>query len=63
MGGGEVVWTPHLKNKKKSIGLISNTGPETIKHKATKPTFSLGPSLNRQRIAIYLDDVSCCVSC
>ena len=38
---------PPLKNHK-FIGFLSNTGPEPQKkHKATKPTFNIGPSSAR----------------
>ena len=44
---------PPVKNKKKIIGFLSNTRPDSLKiHKATKPTFNVGPSSARQRNAI-----------
>ena len=49
--GGQGVRTPTLKNHK-NIGFLSNTGPDPLKnHKATKPTFIVGPSSARQRNA------------
>ena len=53
-GGGQGLPTPPLKNLK-AIGLLGNTGPDPLKnHKATKPVFSVGPLLARQRNAIHL---------
>ena len=41
-----------LKNHKNN-GFLSNTGPNPLKiNKATKPAFSVGPSLARQRNVI-----------
>ena len=43
---------PPLK-KSQNIGFLSNTGPDPLKnHKATKPAFTVRPSLARQRKAI-----------
>ena len=47
---------PHspLKNHK-SIGFLSNTGPDPLKnYKATKPAFNVGLSSARQRNAISM---------
>ena len=53
-GGGAGVQTPPLKSSK-NIGLLSNTGLDLLKnHKATKPTFDVGPSSARQRNAIKM---------
>ena len=42
--GWQGVWTPSLKNHK-SIGFLSNTGPDPLKnHKATKLAFNVWPS-------------------
>ena len=44
-GGGGRGSGPHMKNNK-NIGFLSNTGPTPLKnHKATKPTFNVGPAL------------------
>ena len=44
-----------LEKNDKSIGFLSNTGPDPLKnHKATKPTFNVGPSSARQRNAISM---------
>ena len=48
---GQGVRTPPLKNHK-NIGFHIKTGPDLKKHKATKPTFNVGPSPARQRNAI-----------
>ena len=52
-GGGGGGWTggrdPPLENHK-NIGFLSNTGLDPLKnHKATKPTFNVGPSSFRWR--------------
>ena len=53
-GGGQGVWTPPplpLKNHK-NIGFLSKSSPDPLKnHKATKPAFTVGPPLARQRSA------------
>ena len=47
----------------KSIGLLSNTGPDFLKnHKATKPTFNVGPSSARL-VKRHLNDVSLAGQC
>ena len=44
--------SPFLKNHK-TIGFLSNTGPDPLKnHKATKPAFNAGPPSALQRNAI-----------
>ena len=54
---GEGVWTPWKITKHR--GFLSNTGPDPLKnHKATKPAFSVGPSMARQRIRWRADDDS-----
>ena len=45
----------HTQNNHKNIGFLSNTGPDPLKnHKATKPSFNVGPSLACQRNAIQM---------
>ena len=40
---------PDPPEKRKNIGLLSNTSPDPLKnHKATKPVFNVGPSSTRQ---------------
>ena len=44
---------PRLITNHKSIGFLSNTGPDPLKnHKATKPALNVGPSSARKRNAI-----------
>ena len=52
-GGLDTPHTHTLKNHK-AIGFLSNTGPDPLEmHKATKPTFNVGPPSARQRNAIF----------
>ena len=51
-GGGDRGSGPPLKNHK-TLGFLSNTGPDPLKnHKATKPAFNVRPLSARQRNAI-----------
>ena len=50
--GVKGVGTP-LKNHK-NIGFLSNTGPDPLNHKATKPAFNVGPLAVRQRNVISM---------
>ena len=53
-GGGGRGSEPPLTNHKKN-GFLSNAGPDPLKnHKATKPTFNVGPLSADQRIAISM---------
>ena len=46
-GGGQRSGPPLSPENHKNIGLLSNTGPDPLKnHKATKPAFNVGPSLD-----------------
>ena len=51
-GEDDGVWTPPPPEKSQNIGFLSNSGPDPLKnHKATKPTFDIGPKSARQRSA------------
>ena len=52
--GDTWVGIPPMKNKKKNIGFLSNTGPDPLKnHKATKPAITDGLSLALQQNVIF----------
>ena len=60
-GGGEVVWTPHLKNKKiyRASKKYWSRNHKTQSYQANIQSWAIIKSpANR-----HLDDVSCCVSC
>ena len=46
-GGGSGGLDPPLENYK-NIGFLSNTGPDPLNHKATKPAFNVASSSARQ---------------
>ena len=46
---------PHTPKNHKNIGFLGNTGLDPLKkHKATKPTFNVGPSSSRQRNVVLM---------